>query len=46
MTEKTWPELSENEHYQKALIMLNEKLNLKRQEISEQNSVYSTKKKQ
>ncbi|KAL4002891.1 Mitochondrial ribosomal protein S23 family protein [Acanthocheilonema viteae] len=37
--EKTWPDLSEDEHYQKALVMLNEKLNLKKQEISEQKPV-------
>uniref|UniRef100_A0A1I7VKB2 Small ribosomal subunit protein mS23 n=1 Tax=Loa loa TaxID=7209 RepID=A0A1I7VKB2_LOALO len=28
--EKTWPELSEDEHYQKALVVLNEKLSLKK----------------
>ncbi|CAG9539614.1 unnamed protein product [Cercopithifilaria johnstoni] len=37
--EKTWPELSENEHYQKTLMMLNEKLNLKKREISEEKPI-------
>uniref|UniRef100_A0A0R3RQI6 Small ribosomal subunit protein mS23 n=1 Tax=Elaeophora elaphi TaxID=1147741 RepID=A0A0R3RQI6_9BILA len=33
--EKTWPELSEDEHYQKALVVLNKKLSIKKQEINE-----------
>lgn len=35
---KTWPKLSEDEHYQKALVMLNTKLSLEKREISKQKS--------
>ncbi|VDM10633.1 unnamed protein product [Wuchereria bancrofti] len=37
--EKTWSELNDDEHYQKALVMLNEKLILEKRGISEQKSL-------